>query len=88
MTTKHKGTERKLRPNSGSEKFYDKHKIIMCTENVVEVITFACMCTDFSVREHLLFETHYENGYNIPDPRYEQWLDSYHPTKGMRSCTK
>ena len=34
---------------------------------------------EFSSAEMQLYEKRFEEGYNISDPRYENWLDIYHP---------
>ena len=35
--------------------------------------------TTFTAEEEPLFTRWYENGYNIPDPRYVQWIEQNHP---------
>ena len=33
----------------------------------------------FSAEQQLLFQTRYEEGYNLHDPDYQQWLTIHHP---------
>ena len=33
----------------------------------------------FTAEEHQLFNKRYENGYDIPDPRYSKWIEIHHP---------
>ena len=35
--------------------------------------------TNFTAEENILFTRRYENGYDIPDPRYVQWMEQNHP---------
>ena len=35
--------------------------------------------TSFTAEENILFTRRYENGYDIPDPRYVQWMEQNHP---------
>jgi len=45
----------------------------------------------FSVAEELKYEQRYEEGYDLPDPRYEEWLRLNHPEAASRpallNCT-
>lgn len=34
---------------------------------------------DFTVKEIVRYQRRYEEGYDIPDPRYEYWITLYHP---------
>ena len=35
--------------------------------------------TSFTAEEEIIFTRRYENGYDIPDPRYFQWIEYDHP---------
>ena len=35
--------------------------------------------TSFTAEEEIIFTRWYENGYDIPDPRYFQWIEYDHP---------
>ena len=37
------------------------------------------LCLDFSVEEIVKYQRRYEEGYDIPDPRYDCWVTMYHP---------
>ena len=43
-----------------------------------------CVCTlsivsQFTAEEHQKYAKRFEEGYDIPDLRYEQWMQQYHP---------
>jgi len=39
----------------------------------------------FTVAEELKYQQRYEEGYDLPDPRYEEWLRINHPEAASRS---
>lgn len=43
---------------------------------------------EFSAEEESKFRTRYENGYDIPDQRYIQWLQKHHPSSAQRLSSK
>ena len=55
----------------------DDHKILHDnTDKTSVAITFIA-------EEETLFARWYENGYNIPDPRYVHWIELNHPENGL-----
>jgi hypothetical protein len=38
----------------------------------------------FSAEEEKKFQTRYENGYDLPDERYLQWLKKRHPSSAQK----
>ena len=39
---------------------------------------------NFSAEEEKKFRTRYENGYDLPDERYSQWLQKHHPSSAKK----
>ena len=42
----------------------------------------------FTAKEECKFQTRYENGYDLPDERYIQWLRKHHPSSAKKLSSK
>lgn len=41
-----------------------------------------CLGIKFTVQEHAKYTRRMEEGFDLPDARYDQWLQIYHPEDG------
>jgi len=57
----------------------------MANNDVTNFIPY-CLGIKFTAQEHAKYTRRMEEGYDLLDARYDQWLQMYHPEDGNLLC--